>query len=227
MTGKAWRAVIDRLIWVLEFVWLDVASLDCLNDLGPISENRSYADCKNAFSTIRGIDFLESERESLKKMYNNFKIVQQLFSARNPSLYRLIMVVFSKDWLIDWLIDWLMKFHFRDRFDGWSYVFGAVAVGIGIFLALNQMLMICCIAPLVRGSSTTSEHVTSHLVTAGAVPVSSAYQGGHPYAPPTGATGSSTQVYPYIDEPIKEEPPSYNEATRHDNIRPTAPPEKV
>ncbi|OWA51225.1 hypothetical protein BV898_15719 [Hypsibius exemplaris] len=117
--------------------------------------------------------------------------------------------------------------------DHWyhNYAMGGVAVGVGVFLALNQMLMICCIVPLIRNGTRSSEHVTIQPVVSGggAIPISSAYQGTHPYLAPAGhpsSSGANSPLYPYIDEPVKEEPPSYNEATRHD-VRPTAPPEKV
>jgi hypothetical protein len=116
-----------------------------------------------------------------------------------------------------------------------TYVRGAIAVGIGIFLALNQMLMICCVAPLARASTTSSEQVIVQPIGAVVVPTGGAYHGvdGAPYLSaghvPAGGIANNP-VYPYIDEPIKEDPPSYSEATRSNyqhTAQPSAPPEKV
>lgn len=106
---------------------------------------------------------------------------------------------------------------------------GPMAVGVGLFLALNQMLMVCCIAPMVRVDTAATEQITHVQPVQISIPVSAAFQGPTSPQATTGPMGSP--LYPYIDEQVKDDrdyPPSYNEATRQDYTkRPTAPPELV
>lgn len=118
-----------------------------------------------------------------------------------------------------------------DDNDNWTHrlVRGPMAVGVGLFLALNQMLMVCCIEPMVRVDTTATEHITHIQPVQVAIPVSAAFQGPTSPQATTGPMGSP--LYPYIDEPLKDDrdfPPSYNEAVRNDYTkRATAPPELV
>lgn len=118
--------------------------------------------------------------------------------------------------------------------ESWSgyILLGAFAVGFGLFFVLNQMLMICCVSPMVRVHTASSEQV--HIVS-GSAPVPAAagaygayqptsqvpYHVGDPGLPPQ----TNEALYPYIDEPTKDYPPSYSEAIRdsYPQKQPSAP----
>ncbi|XP_055357600.1 uncharacterized protein LOC129602573 [Paramacrobiotus metropolitanus] len=110
-----------------------------------------------------------------------------------------------------------------------NFVLGPLATGIGVFFALNQMIMICCVSPMVQSHTSSAEQVHVQPVAVTVAPPSTtygagAYQAGAiPYQ--AGPSAPSSSLYPYIDEPVKEDPPSYSEATRFDHPQktPTAP----